>query len=122
MRHQTNHEELSHIEPEWDRLLAAYREACSPPAPGTGFMPRLWEKIESRRLVPFYFRRLARNFITAAAAICMVLAVLLVAPSSPPPVFSMTSYVEMLAADTTPEQVAYAEISHADSEGEEAIQ
>jgi hypothetical protein len=51
----------------FDRLLAAYRDACPDPEPTAEFMPGLWRKIEARQTFAFTVRRLARAIITAAA-------------------------------------------------------
>ncbi|MGQ9634263.1 MAG: hypothetical protein ACUVXB_08435 [Bryobacteraceae bacterium] len=98
------------LDKELDRLLAAYREVCEPPEPGPDFMPRLWEKIEARRSVSYSFARLSRAFITAAAAIFLLL-VVLQTTSWTPPVFYTQSYVEALAEASASDAASSFEIS-----------
>ncbi len=76
-------------------LFAEYREACPDPDPGPDFMPQLWRRIDARRSFGNHLKRLARGFITAAAAAALLMGVFLArAPQHPGP-----SYVELLAAD-----------------------
>jgi len=44
-----------------DRLLASYRQACPDVDAGPEFMPKLWQRIESRRVESFsILKRLAQ--------------------------------------------------------------
>ncbi len=122
MRHLPNRDASDPLETGLDSLFAAYREAVPDPEPAADFMPRVWRGIEARRSVPASLRHIAQSFITAAAAICLFLSVVLLRPSTPTPVFSTGSYVEVLASDQTPERLAYAEISHDDPDGEDVQQ
>ena len=119
MRHLDNHDVPDPMEGKLDSLFAAYRSALPDPDAGAGFMPGVWRRIEARRAVPASVRHLAQSFITAAAAICLFLSVLLLKPSNPAPVFTMASYVEVLAADAAAERLAYADISRDDADSEE---
>jgi len=81
-----------------DALFAAYRAACEPREVSANFMPELWGKIERVQSTTFSFRKIARGFVTAAAALSLVMATVAVLPSSQhSPVYSVT-YVEALAA------------------------
>ena len=101
----------------WD----SYREALPDPEPGAAFMPQLWARIESRRAATVGFRRLAQQFVTVGVAICLVLALLLVVPSTPSPV-STGNYLDALMADHGPERSAYDEIQRTDSAADEVQQ
>ena len=99
-----------------DALLAAYRAACPDPEPGPEFMPRLWEKIEARRTVAFSIRRWTRAFVTAAAAICLLLGLLTVSSPGPLPADAST-YVETLAVDNQSDNFPYFEPVSTDGGG-----
>jgi hypothetical protein len=92
-------------------LLAAYRQACPDPEPGANFMPMLWQKIEARQTFALSVRRMARAFVTAAVAICVLMAVMLVTMHSRPAGFYSTTYVEMLAAEQAPEGLGMADLT-----------
>ena len=87
--------------PEDERLEAlfrAYRVACEPGEVSANFMPELWMRIEKAQSATFSFRRIARGFVTAAAALSLVLASVALLPSyQVSPIYS-TTYVEALAA------------------------
>jgi hypothetical protein len=81
-----------------DALLVAYRSACEPREVSANFMPELWEKIDRVQSATFSFRRIARGFVTAAAALSLVMATVAVLPSHQlSPAYSVT-YIEALAA------------------------
>jgi hypothetical protein len=56
----------------------------------------LWTKIDQRRRVSYSFRRMASGFVTAAAAICLLLTAALWTPSQIP-ISGGATYVEILA-------------------------
>jgi hypothetical protein len=91
-----------HRTPEEERLDAlfrAYHVACEPREVSANFMPELWQKIEKVQSATFSFRRIAKGFVTAAAALSLALALVAFFPSrqtSPSP--DHASYVEALAA------------------------
>jgi hypothetical protein len=88
------------------RLFAAYRDACPEPEPGETFMPRLWEKIEARRIRSSGLKRLARGIITTAAAVSLAMGILLIVPhhrTSP-------TYLELLAAGQSNDSMADSDI------------
>ncbi len=77
-------------------LFRAYGDACVPPEPSANFMPQLWQRIESRQTFSFFFRRVARGFVTAAVAATLAMAVYLTIPRASSTYTS--TYVEVLAA------------------------
>jgi len=81
-----------------DALFAAYRSACEPREVSANFMPELWGKIDRVQANTFSFRRVARGFVSAAAALTLGMATFAILPShSFAPVYNVT-YVEALAA------------------------
>ena len=91
---------------ELESLFSAYRNAVIEPEASPNFLPGMWSKIDQRRRVSYSFRRMASGFVTAAAAICLVLSVALWTPSNVP-VGGAATYVEILAdseADSELEQ------------------
>lgn len=102
-----------------DPLFAAYREACPEVEPHANFMPELWQRIDARRSFWSLFTRDARTFITASAAVCLLLLVLnLVGVSNAH--LSASSYAEALMADHTAEKTYYTEAIPAPVAGEAA--
>ncbi len=86
-----------------DRLFAAYREAVADPEPSARFMPGMWERIESRRRDAWRLRRWAGGLVTASAAICTVVAVmLLIVPAKLS--IHPTTYVDVLGNE---EEIAF---------------
>jgi hypothetical protein len=80
-----------------DLLWAEYRNACPDPEPGADFMPRLWQKIESRRVeTTSVFRRWAQACVMAAVALTLIMAVLIPRLQTDP-VYTAT-YVDVLDA------------------------
>jgi hypothetical protein len=79
-----------------NELFSAYREACAAPEAGADFMPRLWERIESRRRWTDPLWRWANGLAAAAAAASLFFVFLQFMPTSNG-VASTRSYVELLA-------------------------
>jgi hypothetical protein len=101
---------------ELDDLFQKYRASCPDVEGSTGFMPKLWERIDSRRSFWFAFQDLARTAATASTAFCLLLLMLNFLTGSQN---RLPTYADALAADnSTPEQTYYAEgiRSAADSE------
>jgi hypothetical protein len=82
-----------------DALFRAYRQACPDPEPSPDFMPRLWQKIEARERVPLLFGKLARNVVTVALALSVMMAVAVSLTRLDTHVYSKQSYVEVLEAN-----------------------
>jgi hypothetical protein len=82
-----------------DSLFVAYREACPAPEAGADFMPRLWQKIEARRVeTTSVFKRFAQACVAATAVLVIVTAMLM--PSSQDSeVFYSSTYSDVLVAD-----------------------
>lgn len=81
---------------ELESLFASYRNAVIEPEPSRDFLPELWSRIDQRRGLPYSFRRMASGFVTAAAAICLLISVGFWVPSQMP-VTGGATYVEILA-------------------------
>lgn len=101
-----------------DDLFQKYRAACPEVEASASFMPKLWEKIESRRSFWCAFQGLARTAMTASTALCLLLLVLnfMAAPQSR----LAPTYADALAADHTAEQTYYAEAIRNTGDGEQA--
>lgn len=80
---------------ELEALFASYRDSIEVPDATPDFMPGLWNRIEQRRTVTYSLRRLASGFVTAAAAICLMLSLAMWSP----PQASASTYVDVLADD-----------------------
>ena len=79
-----------------DALWAEYRDACPDPEPSAQFMPKLWQRIEVRRLeTTSVFRHMAQAWVMAALALTLIIAVLLPRLRREP-VYSANTYVEVL--------------------------
>ena len=84
-----------------ETLFVSYRTAVHVPDASPEFMPALWSKIEQRQKVTYGFRRMASGFVTAAAAICLMISFALYNPSQMQSAAAAT-YVEVLADSTDP--------------------
>jgi len=82
---------------ELDNLFAQYKQAIPDPDPSVNFMPELWRKIESRQSFAVRVRKLTQVFVGAAAAVCLLFAMIEVIPGSTRPDVH-GSYVDVLAA------------------------
>jgi len=91
-----------------DALFAAYREACPTPDASPDFMPQLWRKIDAGRTATFTFGRWTGAFVTAAAAICVLLGLLQVYLPSQPTFYTQT-YIEAVQQETGLEGSTYIE-------------
>jgi hypothetical protein len=102
---------------ELDDLFHKYRASCPEVEGSAIFMPKLWERIESRRSFWFAFQGLGRTAMTASTALCLLLLILnlFAGPQNLP------TYTDALAADTsTPEQTYYAEAIRGGADTERA--
>lgn len=82
-----------------DALFAEYRAAVPDPEPGAGFMPGLWQKIESRRTSNItLFRRWAQVCLGAAVALALLMGAVVIPHFEKLPIYS-ASYVDVLEAD-----------------------
>lgn len=87
------------VVPAMDALLSSYRQALPETDASPEFMPMLWARIEQRQRTSHGFRRMASGFVTAAAAICLMLTVALWAPPTPGQTQPMSAYIDVLADD-----------------------
>src|SRR5690242_10036580 len=80
-----------------DALWSEYRSACPDPESGADFMPRLWQKIEARRIeTTSVFRRMAQVCVMATVALTLLI-VVLIPRIQREPVYTAT-YVDVLDA------------------------
>ena len=92
-------------------MFAAYREALPDPEPDANFMPKLWTLIDAHRNVTFSFGRLAKRFVSIAAASCLAMSLLFLTPvHQMSPIYGAT-YLDALAADH-PDEVADTDLTH----------
>lgn len=83
----------SDMEGSLDRVFRDYREACPDPDGSAEFMPGLWRKIEAKRSFAQRLRHLTRVFVTASAAACLAMSMMLVPHVSSGP---SHSYLDLL--------------------------
>lgn len=82
---------------ELSNLFRNYKAAVPDPDPSANFMPELWRKVEARQFLILRVRKLTQVFVGAAAAVCLLFAMIQVVPGSYRPEVN-GSYVEGLAA------------------------
>ena len=80
---------------ELNALFAKYRAAVPDPDPSANFMPELWRNIEARQTLMLRIRKLTQVFVGAAAAVCLLVAMIEVVPLTGSEVRG--SYVDVLA-------------------------
>jgi hypothetical protein len=96
------------------RLFADYRAALPDPDPSPEFMPRLWRRIEAKQSAAHDLKRLAQGFVTAAAAVSLLIGMLLARHQPYVSPFYTNTYLEILASDQSDESEADVEIVRAD--------
>ncbi|MEO7144427.1 MAG: hypothetical protein ABI165_13090 [Bryobacteraceae bacterium] len=104
---------MDQLNQDLDNLLAAYRAACAEPEAGDRFMPGLWRKIEARQSSALLLTRWSKIFVTAAAALTLLMGTVLI-PHLQSHQMDNASYVDVLAADHTYDNVVFAEALHPD--------
>lgn len=105
------------LDQQLDALFAAYREACEVPEASANFMPELWEKLEGRRKWQLDWSRWAQGFVTLAAAASLAIAVLQAWPAKQ---FPASTYVEVLSAEHTPDQMPFVDVAFLDQRARES--
>ncbi len=65
---------------ELNGLFASYKAAVPDPEPSANFMPELWQRIDGRRSILLRVRKLTQVFVAAAAALCLLFAMVQVIP------------------------------------------
>ena len=91
-------ERRSPEEERLETLFRAYHSACELNEVSANFMPELWAKIERVQNATFSFQRIARGFVTAAAALSLALAAIGFFPTRLSSPSYNTTYVDALAA------------------------
>ena len=94
-----------------DALFLSYRAASPDLEASPNFMPQLWQKIEARERGSLTFARLARNLVSVALALTllMTIAVSWLRRQAPVP---PETYVEVLAEDHARQNFDYFEPVH----------
>src|SRR5271154_3390310 len=82
---------------ELKMLFASYRGAVPDPDASANFMPELWRRIQARQTLVIRVRKLTQIFVGAAAAACLLFAMIQVVPGGSRPEVHAT-YVDALAA------------------------
>jgi hypothetical protein len=82
---------------ELKSLFASYRAAVPDFDAGANFMPALWKRIEARQNMVLRVRKLTQVFVGAAAAACLLFAMVQVVPGGSRQEVH-ASYVDALAA------------------------
>jgi hypothetical protein len=78
-------------------------------------MPELWRRIDARRNTRFQLQHLSRLFLSAAAALWLLMVAVLFLPGNGAPV-KHHSYVDALAASHESGSWVYAEVLHTEME------
>lgn len=82
-----------------DSLLVAYREAYPDRDASADFMPRLWQKIEARRVeTTSIFKRFAQACV-AATAVLLILTTMMMPSTQDSEVYYSSTYSDVLVAD-----------------------
>jgi hypothetical protein len=82
---------------ELKSLFASYRAAVPDPDASANFMPELWRRIQARQTLVMRVRKLTQVFVGAAAAACLLFAMIQVVPSGSRQEVH-ANYVDALAA------------------------
>jgi hypothetical protein len=98
------------FEERFDSLLADYKRSMPDAEISANFSPLMWKRIEARKAMTFSFERLAQKFVTAAIAMCMMMALFLVMPMSQ--TSALTTYIEALSEEH--ETMAYSDVTPTD--------
>lgn len=91
-------------------LFQRYRRSCPEPEGSADFMPRLWQRIDSRRGVTGRLRSYSRLIAAAAATLCLSLVLFDMSPLAQHPSLFNETYVDALDDDNAPEAFAFADV------------
>ncbi len=91
------------LSPELIALFASYRQALPDREADPQFMPGVWARIEARRKDAWWFGRIARGFVTAAGAICLLIMGAIWLPEHSTASLYTTTYVDVVAEDSGPD-------------------
>ncbi len=103
-----------------DQLFMAYRDACGIPEASADFMPGIWRRVDARRKSTRVLRRWTGAFITAAAALCILMLVYMAVPIREDS-FDAITYVDTFEEEAY-ETLAYSEFGIAQPEEAPDIQ
>src|SRR5580658_3528685 len=92
------YEDFSNSDERLDRLFVEYRQACDARELSAGFMPALWQKIETRQSTSWVFNKISGWFVAASSAAAAVLGLALLSMPGTSGNYSAT-YLDALAAD-----------------------
>jgi hypothetical protein len=95
-----------------DQLFQTYRAACPDVEASSNFMPRLWQRIESRHSFGFVFQNVARTTVTVCAALCLLLVFLNFVPPFRERSVQTANYTDVLMAEHNAENTDYTEAIH----------
>ena len=96
---------MDQLNNELGGLFAEYKAAVPDPEPGVNFMPQLWRNIEALQSLMLRVRKLTQVFVGAAAAFCLLFAMIEVVPGASRSEFH-GSYVDALAAANPADNLA----------------
>jgi hypothetical protein len=88
---------------ELNGLFASYKAAVPDQEASANFMPELWRKIEGRRSIMLRVKKLTQVFVAAAAAVCLLFAMVQVVPGRGD---LAGTYVDVLAESLPMENLA----------------
>jgi hypothetical protein len=82
-----------------DPMWAEYREACPDPEASAGFMPQMWQRIETRRnaISSSWFRVWAKVWLVTTVMLTIVMSAIVI-PRLQDPLTYQAGYVDALAA------------------------
>lgn len=98
---------MSSFESKFDGLLRDYRDACPEPAGSLGFVPGLWRRIESQKSFLRRAKGWTSAYVTAAAALCLILVILISLQAGP----LHQNYIDILDDDSNDSASAVVEAS-----------
>jgi len=96
---------MQNSETKLDAVFAAYRSAVPDPDGSANFMPGLWQRIEARQNSSRMFQRLTGVFVAVAAVMTLLMAAVLIPRYQNSQVYTAT-YVDVLAAEHSDDNVA----------------
>jgi hypothetical protein len=92
-----------------NQLFAEYRESLPDIEGSAQFVPGLWARIEARRTTNRWFAHIAQAFVTAAAVLSLLLALVLIPRYRNEEVYQQT-YVDALVDADSADSAAYAAV------------
>lgn len=99
--------DMQNNEQQLDALFSAYRDAIPDFDGSASFVPGMWAKIDQRRSFGIRF---AKGFLSFAAAMSLLLLFILLNPTPQNSSVYTATYIDVLDADRSPDQLAYVEV------------